>query len=184
VSAITKRDAIDAAMSVAEDVAEGKVDPAALDQAIADECRELFGTVVGPGDSLWPLHIDVCRQALALGALTVDELSEWLGVARSRAGEPVSAPEPPSDPSAGTSSAGGLLSPEIGSSEHKLTDDEPEPDKPAGNGPAPGPSPAADNECDCGNPDSTMVITADGRRIPRRLIIARGRGLPDPGVLS
>lgn len=74
--------------------------PAALDQAVADECRELFGTVVGPRDSLWPLHIDVCREALAFGALTVDELSEWLAVARSRAGEPISRPLPPIRPSA------------------------------------------------------------------------------------
>jgi hypothetical protein len=90
VSAITKRDAIDAAMSVAEDVAEGKIDPAALDQAVADECREQFGTVVGPREPLWELHIGVCRQALALGALTADELSEMAGcgtLARRRAAE-------------------------------------------------------------------------------------------------
>jgi hypothetical protein len=88
-------DVIKAAASMARDVAEGRLDPAALDQAVAAECRDLFGAVVGPGDPLWPLHIDICCQVLALSALTADELSEWLAVARSRAGEPLSTAEPP-----------------------------------------------------------------------------------------
>lgn len=180
-SAITKRDAIDAAMSVAEDVAEGKIDPAALDQAVADECREQFGTVVGPREPLWELHIGVCRQALALGALTADELSEWLAVARSRAGEPLSAPEPPSDPSAGISSAGGLLSPNSDGAEGIDAVPEPEPEAEVEQEPEPGPSPAA--ECGCGSTKPT-VTTTDGRRIPSRLIVARGRGLPDPDYLG
>lgn len=80
----TAENVIRAAASVGRDVAEGKLAPAALDAAVADECRELFGTVVGPADPLWPLHGEVCRQYLALGGLSVDELSEWLAVARSR----------------------------------------------------------------------------------------------------
>lgn len=40
-----------------------------LDQAVADECRALFSTVVGERDPLWPLHIDVARQVLAADSL-------------------------------------------------------------------------------------------------------------------
>lgn len=96
-----KDDIIRAAATVARDVAESRLDPAALDQAVADECREMFGAVVGQGDPLWELHRDVCRQALAAGALSTDELSEWLAVARSRAGEPINNPQPPIGPYAG-----------------------------------------------------------------------------------
>ncbi len=177
-SAATKRDAIDAAMSLAEDVAEGKVDPASLDQDVADECRKLFGSVAGEGDPLWPLHIDVARQALALGALSADELSEWLAVARSRAGEMISGPQPPVDLLSAASSASGPLSPEVGFSERDLSDD-PEPGQQAEDDPGR----AADAECGCGTTSPKVVTTADGRRIPSRLIIARGRGLPDPSYL-
>lgn len=167
-SAKTKRDAIDAAMSVAEDVAEGRLDPAQLDQAVADECKALFGMVTGR-DSLWPLHIDVCRQALALGALTADELSEWLAVARSRAGEPFSSPLPLIDTSADTASASEAISPAIDLTEPE-DDSEPEPE--------PEVASAADTECGCSDANPTMVELPDGRRIPSRLIAARGRGLP------
>jgi hypothetical protein len=190
VSALTKRDVIDAAMSVAEDVAESRLDPMQLNQAIADECRELFGTVVGDGDPLWPLHIDVARQVLAVGGLSADELSEWLAVARSRTGEPVSAPETSElaiDPPAGTSAGSGPHSPEIGLSEPDLSaavvgvvtpaaDDQPEQAALVAD-PEPEPEveqavPAADANA------SAMVELPDGRRIPKRHIIARGRELP------
>lgn len=173
-SAATKRDVIDAAMSVAEDVAESRLDPTQLNQAVADECKALFGTVVGQGDSLWDLHCDVARQVLAVGGLSADELSEWLAVARHRAGEPVSSPHPPElsiDPPAGTPVATGTLSPEIDVSESDLDT-------------APEPEPELEPEqadCGCGSTSPATVVTADGRRIPSRLIIARGRGLPDPG---
>ncbi len=77
-------DVIRAAASVGRDAAEGKLAPAALDAAVADECRDLFGTVVGPADPLWPVQLDVTRQVLALGGVSVNELGEWLAVARSR----------------------------------------------------------------------------------------------------
>lgn len=171
-SALTKRDAIDAAMAVAEDVAEGKIEPAALDQAVAGECRELFGTVVGDGDPLWDLHIDVCRQALALGALTADELSEWLAVARSRVGERVDTPEEPNDPPLALPPASGPFSPEIAVAKPDLSDDdEPEPE----------PDPAVETDSCCVTTNPKMVALPDGSRIPSRLIIARGHGLPDPG---
>lgn len=158
----TTADVIKAAASVGRDVAEGRLEPAALDEAVADECKALFGTVVGEGDSLWPLHTDVARQVLAVGGLSADELSEWLAVARSRTGEPLSAPTPANEPQAVTAAAIELTEPEY--------DNEPEP--------APEFASAADNECGCGDPNPAMVELPDGRRIPSRLIAARGRGLP------
>lgn len=89
----TKRDAIDAAMSVAEDVAEGRLDPAALEAQAVAELRDLFGTVVCEGDPLWPLQVDVCRQVLALSGIPATELQEWAAAHR-RSSEPLSAPEP------------------------------------------------------------------------------------------
>jgi hypothetical protein len=174
VSAITKRDAIDAAMSVAEDVAEGRVDPAALDQAAADECRELFGTVADPDDPIWPLQVDVARQVLAADGLSADELSEWLAVARSRAGEPVSTPQPPVDPPAVTEPVSAPSGAEIDlpEAEH-LTEPESQVELAS----------AADTECGCDEANPAMVELPDGRRIPSRLIAARGRGLPFDGRL-
>lgn len=52
----------------------------------ADECRELFAAVVGPGDPLWPLHIEVTRQVLAADGIPAGELTEWLAVALHSAG--------------------------------------------------------------------------------------------------
>lgn len=91
---MTPQDAIKAASSIARDVADGRLSPAALEQQAASECRELFGTVAGPGDPLWALHLDVARQVLALDGVPADELAEWLAVTRHRAGEPVSQPVP------------------------------------------------------------------------------------------
>ncbi|ULE33344.1 flagellar hook-length control protein [Mycobacterium sp. IDR2000157661] len=89
-TAMTKHDAITAAMGVAEDVAQGRLDPAALAQQAVGELRDVFGTVVGPDDPAWGLQADVARQVIALGALTAEELSEWAAVMRRRAGEPIS----------------------------------------------------------------------------------------------
>ncbi|MGV0633063.1 flagellar hook-length control protein [Mycolicibacillus trivialis] len=83
---MTKRDAADAALSVAEDIAAGRLDPADLEAEIADTCRELMGTVTGPDHPCWAVQLDVCRAVLAAGGLPVDELAEWLSVARSRVG--------------------------------------------------------------------------------------------------
>lgn len=90
----TTSDVITAAMSIASQAADGRLAPAALQATAVAECRELFGTVVGDGDALWSLHAEVARQAIALGALSSDELSEWAAVMRHRAGEPL---EPPVD---------------------------------------------------------------------------------------
>lgn len=189
-SATTKRDVIDAAMSVAEDVVESRLDPTQLNQAVADECKALFGTVIGDDDPLWPLHIDVARQVLAVGGLSADELSEWLAVARSRAGEPLSAsqPEQPAiDPLADISAASGAHGPEIGLTEPDLStavvgvvtpaaDDQPGQAAPTADVE---PEPEIDQAAPTADTNaSPMVELPDGRRIHRRHIIARGRGLP------
>ncbi len=96
-STLTKRDAIDAALSVADDVAHGRLDPTALQQQAVSECRELFGTVIGDGDALWTLHADVARQAVGLGALSPDELREWAAVLDRRTGAAVEPPAPHDD---------------------------------------------------------------------------------------
>lgn len=79
-----RQDGIRAAMSVAKDIAAGRLDPAELASDFAQEALELFGRVVGTGDPLWPVQVDVARQVLALGGVPVDELSEWSAVARAR----------------------------------------------------------------------------------------------------
>ncbi|MGV0648750.1 flagellar hook-length control protein [Mycobacterium kansasii] len=90
---LTKRDAIESAMSIADAVAQGRVSPSALETAAVAQCRALFGTVVGDGDPLWDLQLDVARQVLGLDGIPAAELSEWLAVARHRAGEPVGQPD-------------------------------------------------------------------------------------------
>lgn len=90
---LTKRDAIESAMSIADAVAQGRETPAALETAAVAQCRALFGTVVGEGDPLWDLQLDVARQVLGLDGIPAAELSEWLAVARHRAGEPVGQPD-------------------------------------------------------------------------------------------
>jgi hypothetical protein len=78
---------VDAAMSVAEDVATGRLDTTQLDAAVAAECRELFARVEGPDDPLWELHVDVARQVLAVGGgIPAGELAEWLAVTRAAEG--------------------------------------------------------------------------------------------------
>ncbi len=81
----TKRDAINAAMSVADDVAQGRLDPSALEAEMVAEVTALVGQVSGPDDPLWPVQLDVARGVLAAGGIPADELSEWLAVARNRA---------------------------------------------------------------------------------------------------
>lgn len=90
----TKTHAVKAAMAIAEDVTAGRVQVSDLEQAAVDQCRELFGVVYGPDDALWALHGDIARQYLHAGGMSVDELSEWLAVLRTREGLPVMEPEP------------------------------------------------------------------------------------------
>ncbi|MGO9157332.1 flagellar hook-length control protein [Mycobacterium sp.] len=78
----TPDDIIKAAASVARDVAEGALSPAALEAEAVSDCRSLFATVVGEGDPLWPLQCEVARGVLAAGGIGVHELQEWLSVAK------------------------------------------------------------------------------------------------------
>lgn len=87
-------DAVRAAMAIARDIAEGRLDPADLAAVTATEQREAFGRVAGPGDALWELHVEVARQVLAAGGVPVDELAEWVAVFRAAAGEPVVEAQP------------------------------------------------------------------------------------------
>lgn len=121
---MTPEDAIKAASSVARDVADGRLAPAELEQHAVTECRELFGTVAGPGDPLWALHLDVARQVLALDGVPGDELAEWLAVARQRAGEPVASLGPVETLAEPESLASEADSPEVADAE---PDDQPEP---------------------------------------------------------
>lgn len=120
--AAAKRNAVSAALTLAEDVTSGKVDPSELDVELVDRCRELFGIVVGPDDPLFELQRDVARQVLATGGLSVAEMQEWEAVLQRRTGavEPRSrleAPDRPDTPSGGISSGSGPHSPESGGSE-------------------------------------------------------------------
>lgn len=102
----TPTDVVTAAMSIAKDAAEGRLAPSELERQAIAELRELVGTVIGPDDPAWPLQLDIARGVLALGGIPADELSEWLAVARHRAGEPLdqseSAETPPEPESSGS----------------------------------------------------------------------------------
>jgi hypothetical protein len=47
---MTRRDGVEAVMSVAEDLSAGRLDPADVEHQAVGACRELFGVVVGPDD--------------------------------------------------------------------------------------------------------------------------------------
>jgi hypothetical protein len=83
---ITKRDGVDAAMSVAEDIASGKIDPAGLEAAATAELTALIDVDPPPGSELAALQLAVARRVLARRVDTIPaaEQAEWLGVARGR----------------------------------------------------------------------------------------------------
>ncbi|OHU35531.1 hypothetical protein BKG80_22405 [Mycobacteroides chelonae] len=116
-SATTTADLIRAATSVARDVSDGKLDPATMEAQLVTELRELFGTVVGAGDPLWDLQVQVASGVLAAGGIEANELSEWAAVAHRR--ENPDAPSEAAVPIGGAdtppeaiSSGSGELSPE------------------------------------------------------------------------
>lgn len=95
----TASDVVTAAMSIADDVAQGHLDPERLESQLTEELRDLFVVVVGPEDPLWPIQTDVARQVVSRGGIPTDELSEWLAVRRRRenpdaSSETLSAPVP------------------------------------------------------------------------------------------
>lgn len=69
-------------MSVASDVTEGLLDPAALEAEVIKECRQLVGKVIGPDDPVWELQCEIARGVLAAGGIPGDELAEWAAVQR------------------------------------------------------------------------------------------------------
>ena len=77
-----KRDAIEAAMSVADDVAAGRLSPADLDATLVETCKALLGDVRGASDPLFDLQVDITRGVLAAGGIPAGELAEWAAVAR------------------------------------------------------------------------------------------------------
>lgn len=89
-----RRRAVDAAVSVAEDIAAGKLSPDALQAAAVAELHALFTTVVGPDDPAWPDQVAVARGVLALDGIPVDELAEWLAVTRTAQGIEAEPAEP------------------------------------------------------------------------------------------
>mgnify|MGYP001321843132 CR=1 FL=1 len=77
-----KRDAINSAMSIADDVAAGRLSPTDLDATLAETCKALLGDARGPDDPLFDLQVDIARKVLAAGGLPPGELAEWTAVAR------------------------------------------------------------------------------------------------------
>lgn len=77
-----KRGAVDAAISIADDVTSGQLAPEDLDQVATDAVRDLAGTVIGPGDPLWELQVGIAKQVLAHNGIEARELAEWLTVLR------------------------------------------------------------------------------------------------------
>jgi hypothetical protein len=145
--------AIKAVMSIANDVTAGRIDPAELERVAVEECRELFGTVTGPDNPLWPLHVEVARGVLAAGGIPFGELQEWAGLARHRE----RGDDPPvagADVPIGAETAYGTHGGEFGGAAYVDDEAVTEPD------PAPQPEPAVDPYG------------------PARRILARGRGLP------
>lgn len=86
--------AIKAAMSVARDLAEGRLAVSQLDGEVAGLCREMFAHVIGADDPLFELQIEVARGVLAVGGVPANELAEWLAVTRQAEGIEEPAPEP------------------------------------------------------------------------------------------
>lgn len=75
--------AFDSAMDLADEIATGKIDPAELERQAVAECRRLFGTVAGPDDPLWSMHCEIFHRVLEIGgAVSADELGEWVAVYR------------------------------------------------------------------------------------------------------
>lgn len=94
----TASDVVTAAMGIADDVAQGRLSPATLEAQLETELRDMVGAVVGEGDPLFALQCEIARGLLAVGGIPTDEQAEWLAVARHRAGESVSQPEPDQTP--------------------------------------------------------------------------------------
>lgn len=170
----TEADIVTAAMSVARDAAEGKIDPAALEQQAVTELRSMLGDVVGQGDPMWPLQLDVARQVLALGGVPADELNEWAAALRDRDAEPSSEVDPDDGPPEPVSS----LSVELSAQDDAL-DADVDIDQPGNVEAQPAPEASSGDEgCGCAGTGPATVALADGRQVPAHRVAARGRDLP------
>lgn len=170
-STSTSEGVVKAAMSIARDAAEGKLDPARLDERLADELGRLFSDVVGQDDSLWPLQLDVARQVIALGGVPADELNEWAAALRHRDAEPSSEPQPYDDAPEAVSSLSVDL---IAQDDDPLDADANVETQPA----AAEPGSSAEDGCDCASTGPATITLADGRSVPAHRVAARGRDLP------
>jgi hypothetical protein len=130
-----KRDAIEAAMSIADKVAQGRLAPADMEALAVRELTELFAEVV-PGSPVWPLQVAVARGVLAAGGIPADELAEWTAVQRAsekpeEPAKPLSVPEPV-DPDQAAPEPVSFASEELSPENDALdTDPETEPAAPA-----------------------------------------------------
>ncbi len=85
---VTLADVVNSASDVLRDIENGVLRADEVEARVVAEMRRQFGQVNGPGDALWELHLDMCRQVLEAGGLSGDELAEWTAVARRREGLP------------------------------------------------------------------------------------------------
>lgn len=175
----TSKDVVEAAMAVAQDAAEGKLDPSTLDAALADELREAFGDVVGGDDRLWQLQLDVARRVIALGGISADELSEWAAALRYRDGEPSTAPDAHDDPSGLRSTGSVELSAQsdaLDAIADAVIDAETTGEVDDAVGGDVGTQPVdVESGCGCSETGPTSMVTLpDGRRVPSHRIVGRG----------
>lgn len=96
---MTKRDVVDAALSVAEDIGAGKLLPGDLEREVVSELTALVGQVVGADDPLFDFQCQVARGVLAVGGIPAVEIAEWAAVQRRREGGGSGAVEPARGPS-------------------------------------------------------------------------------------
>lgn len=83
--AVTPADVVNAATDVLDGITSGRLSAADVQTRAVEEMRRMFGVIgAGASDPLWSVHGDVCRQFLAAGGLSADELAEWLAVQRRR----------------------------------------------------------------------------------------------------
>jgi hypothetical protein len=80
----TPADVVKAAMSIATDAAEGRLDPAQLEHQAVGELSALMLIEPDAGSDLEALQAESARRVLARGGIPTDELAEWLAVQRRR----------------------------------------------------------------------------------------------------
>ena len=81
---VNPADVVNAASDVLRDIENGSLRPAEVEARGDDADAHAGRSSQWSGDSLWELHCDVTRQALALGASTSAEIREWASVAERR----------------------------------------------------------------------------------------------------